>query len=63
MPVKVFEEILDNIDLISRYSISRFNKDYIFYKVIFNGTTKNFINIMKNKNYNFDTQKKTWILK
>lgn len=58
-----FEEILDNIDLISRYSISRFNKDYIFYKVIFNGTTKNFINIMKNKNYNFDTQKKIWVLK
>ena len=23
---------------------------------------KNFINIMKNKNYNFDTQKKIWIL-
>ena len=58
-----FEEVLNNIDLISRYSISRFNKDYIFYEVIFNGTTKNFINIMKNKNYNFDTQKKTWILK
>ena len=58
-----FEEVLNNIDLISRYSISRFNKDYIFYEVIFNGTTNKFINIMKNKNYNFDTQKKVWILK
>jgi len=58
-----FEEVLDNIDLISGYSINRFNKDYIFYEVTFNGTTKNFINIMKDQNYNFDTQKKTWVLK
>ena len=58
-----FEEVLDNIDLISRYSINRFNKDYIFYEVTFNGTTKNFINIMKDQNYNFDTQKKIWVLK
>jgi hypothetical protein len=58
-----FEETLNKIDLISNYSISKFNKDFIFYEVIFNGTTKNFINIMKNQNYNFDTQKKTWILK
>ncbi len=58
-----FEETLNMIDLISNYSINKFNKDYIFYEVIFNGTPKNFINIMKDQNYNFDTQKKTWILK
>ena len=58
-----FEETLDKIDLINNDSISKFDKDFIFYEVIFNGTTKNFINIMKNQNYNFDTQKKTWILK
>ena len=58
-----FEESLNNIDLISSYFISKFNKDFIFYEVIFNGTPKNFINIMKDLNYNFDTQKKTWILK
>jgi len=58
-----FEKTLDKIDLISNYSINRFNKDFIFYEVIFNGTSTNFINIMKNKNYNFDTQKKVWILK
>ena len=57
-----FEKTLDNIDLISNYSISKFNKDFILYEVIFNGAPSNFINIMKNKNYNFDTQKKIWIL-
>ena len=57
-----FEKTLDKIDLISNYSINKFNKDFIFYEIIFNGTSTNFINIMKNKNYNFDTQKKIWIL-
>ena len=58
-----FEETLDKVDLISSYSISKFDKDFIFYEVIFNGTPKNFINIMANKKFNFDIQKKTWILK
>ena len=58
-----FEETLNMIDLISSYSISKFNKDHIFYDVIFNGTPKNFINIMSDQNYNFNTQKKIWILK
>ena len=58
-----FEKTLDKIDLISNYSINKFNKDFIFYEVIFNGTSTNFINVMKNENYNFDTQKKIWILK
>jgi len=57
-----FEKTLNKIDLINNYSISKFDKDYIFYKVIFNGTTNNFINIMKENNYNFNTQKKVWIL-
>ena len=58
-----FEETLNNIDLISGFSISKYNKDYIFYKLIFNGTPKNFINIMKEQNFDFDTQNKIWILK
>ena len=58
-----FEETLNKIDLISNYSINKFDKDFIFFEVIFNGTTTNFINIMKDLNYNFDTQKKIWILK
>ena len=58
-----FEETLNTVDLISTYKVKKFNKDNVFYEVIFNGTPKNFINIMKDRNYEFDTQKKTWILK
>jgi hypothetical protein len=58
-----FEKVLDDIDLISNYSINNFSNDFIYYEVIFNGTPKNFINIMNNQNLNFDTQKKIWTLK
>ena len=58
-----FEEDLKDVDLISDFSINKFNKNFIYYEILFNGTPKNFINIMNNKDYNFDTQKKIWILK
>ena len=58
-----FEKTLNEVDLISNYFISKFDKDYIFYEVIFNGTTTKFINLMKDQNYNFNTQRKVWILK
>ena len=57
-----FEKDIENIDLIGNYSINKFDKDFIYYEIIFNGTPK-FINIMNSLNYNFDTQKKIWILK
>ena len=58
-----FETILNNIDLVNNYSIQKFDKDYIYYKIIFNGTPKTFIKIMDEKSYKFATQKKIWILK
>ena len=58
-----FEKTLSKIDLINNFSISSFNKDFVFYELVFNGTPKNFINIMKEENFNFDTQNKIWILK
>ena len=57
-----FELSLNEIDLVSDYSIQKFNKEFIFYEVLFNGTVQNFINIMKNKNYNLNTQKKVWMI-
>mgnify|MGYP001418504687 CR=1 FL=1 len=60
---KEFETTLDKIDLVNHFSVQKFNKDFIFYEVIFNGTTKKFINIMENRNYKLNTQKKVWVLK
>ena len=58
-----FEKILDNNDLIYNYYISRFDKDFTEYKVIFNGTPDTFLKEMNDKNYSFDTQNRVWILK
>ncbi len=58
-----FEKILEDMDLVYDFSIKRFNKDHVFYEIIFNGTPKNFIDTMTLKKYDFDTQRKIWILK
>jgi hypothetical protein len=58
-----FEEALNEMDLIGNFSIISFNKDFIVYEIIFNGTPKDFINVMQEKSFNFDTQNKVWILK
>jgi len=33
------------------------------YKIIFNGSPDYFLNIMKDKNYEFDIQDQIWVLK
>ena len=58
-----FENTLSELDLVNYFSIKKFNKKHLYYEIIFNGTPTNFLNIMKDKNYKFDTQKKIWILK
>ncbi|MDC2987706.1 hypothetical protein OAX99_00785 [Candidatus Pelagibacter sp.] len=57
-----FELFLNEIDMVSDYSVEKFDKEFIFYEVLFNGTVQNFINIMKNTKYNLDTQKKVWMI-
>ena len=58
-----FEEKISNKDLIYDYFIYKFDKDFVYYKIIFNGTPDNFLKSMKDDNYYFDTQNKIWILK
>jgi len=58
-----FENILEQMYLVNDFFIQRFNKDYIYYEIIFNGTAKTFIDAMSKENYKLDTQKKIWIIK
>ncbi len=58
-----FETILKNTDLVNNYFIHKFNKDHIYYEIIFNGTPNIFIQAMDEKSLKFDTQNKVWILK
>ncbi len=63
LKVSNFEKILSQNSLIYNFVILKFNKDFIFYQITFNGTRDNFLKSMKNKNYSFNTQNKTWVLK
>ena len=58
-----FEKQLNETDLVYDYYISKFNKDFIFYQIIFNGAPSNFLKAMQNENYDFDTQNSIWILR
>ena len=57
-----FELFLREVDLVSDFSILKFNKEFVFYEVLFNGNVQNFIKIMKNKKYNLNTKKKVWMI-
>ena len=57
-----FELFLREIDLVYDFSILKLNKEFVFYEVLFNGTIQNFINIIENKKYNLNTQKKVWMI-
>tara|TARA_Y100000741_G_scaffold200209_1_gene152294 strand:- start:958 stop:2034 length:1077 start_codon:yes stop_codon:yes gene_type:complete len=61
--IRNFEKVLNDTDLIYSFNISKFNKDSIFYKIIFNGTPDIFLKSMNDNKFDFDTQKKTWVLK
>ena len=58
-----FEKVLNQLDLIYDFSIKKFDNDYIYYQVIFNGTPNNFLKTMSSNDYKFDTQNRIWILK
>ena len=58
-----FEKNLNNLDLINYFFITKFDKDYTYYQVIFNGTPSTFLKTMEEKDYNFDTQNKIWSIR
>ena len=62
LKVSNFEKTLNNINLIYDYYILKFDKDYIYYQIIFNGTPNNFLKSMKMNDFNLNTQNKTWVL-
>ena len=61
--ISKFEEILNDTDLIYDFYISKFDNKNNFYKIVFNGSPDYFLEIMKDKNYEFDIQNKIWNIK
>ncbi len=60
--INKFEKILSDMDLIYNFYIYKFDNKNNFYKVIFNGTPDKYLEVMRDKNYNFEIKNKVWIL-
>ena len=61
--VSNFEKDLDGLDLINYFLITKYDQNFTYYQVIFNGTPSIFLKIMKEKNYNLNTQNKIWSIR
>ena len=61
--IKEFEQNLNNLDLVNEFYIYKFDNKNNIYRVVFNGSRNKFLKTMKNLNYEFETNKKIWILK
>ena len=62
LKISNFEKILEDTDLIYSFSISKFDSEFVYYQIIFNGTPNIFLESMYDKGLNFNTQNKIWIL-
>ncbi len=61
--ISSFEKTLRKIDLVYNYYISKFDKEFTYYKIIFNGTPDSFLKRMDEANYSFNINNKIWTLK
>ena len=57
-----FEETLSSIELVNTFNIFKFDNKKNIYKVIFNGTRDQFLNVMKDYDYFFEIKNKIWVL-
>ena len=61
--IKVFENVLEETDLIYDFFINKFDNQYIIYEIIYNGSPDVFLKSMIEKKLNFDIREKDWVLK
>ena len=61
--INQFEETLSNIELINNFNIFKFDNKSNIYKIIFNGTRDQFLDVMKDYDYFFEIKNKIWVLK
>jgi len=58
-----FDNVLDKLDLVFSYEISKFDNKTIYYKLIYNGAPNKFINDLEAKGIELDIQNQNWKIK
>ena len=57
------EETFNATDLISDFYILKFDSETIQYRIVYNGSPKNFLNSMNKNNFDLDMKNKIWTIK
>ena len=63
LKIRNFENTINKMDLVSNLTITKFDYQNIFFKIIFNGTPNKFIDDMKKVGFEIDNSSKIWLLK
>ena len=58
-----FESFLKSNELVEDFFIRDFNNKKVYYKIIFNGSPKLFLQIISKKNFDINTSKQIWEIK
>ena len=61
--IRNLENILNELDLVSSFEISKFNNENIYFKIIYNGSPNKFIEDMRQKYIEIITQNTIWEIK
>ena len=61
--VKLFESLMNNIDLVSNFYILFFNNKKTYYKIIYNATPKKLLRTIKNSGLEVERDNKNWNIK
>jgi len=61
--IKMLEQVLNSMDLVSSFNILNFNSENIQYKIIYNGTPNIFLNDMRKNNLELEMKNNIWTLK
>jgi len=61
--IQNLEKTLNSLDLISSFYILKFDNENTFFKIIYNGSPKIFLNDMKKRNFDLVVENNIWIIK
>ena len=61
--IELLEKTFRNIDLISDFYILKFDSKTTLYRIVYNGSPKNFLNNMIKKNFNLTIENNVWTVK
>ena len=61
--IKKFEKKINNIDLVSDFYVLKFDNNNIFFRIIFNGSPKIFLNYMNENDFELKMENNIWKIK